>query len=222
MDDDVVKGCFGVNVPAPCVDVYGVDLSDEDSVQDAVDRCMGRTSPCVICAVCFETDKGSFAPMNNLGRLIKTGMAVRPICVSDRWDRAAEVKRQAATLFRCVNEGLSDKGFREFGVLLKEFLTEGGLIFTAELSMDRPLSVLMEKLFRNAGRGVFLGCADEGCNMGDYTRRVELLRDMFSKRANVKCAHGFYPADNSAAHFFVAAGGFDKQTEIEYTEFVLA
>lgn len=221
MDEDVVRGCFGVNVPAPCAPVYGVDLSDEDSVTAAVSWCEIMPEPCAVCAVCFESDKGSFAPMNNLGRLLKTGKAVRPICVPDRWDRAAEVKRQAALLFGCINAGLADKGFREFGAILSGFLAQGGLIFTAELSMDRPFSVLTEKLFRCAQRGVFLGCADEGCNMGEYTRRVEQLRGAFAKRADVKCAHGFSPAEDAQAHFFAAAGGFDKQTEIEYTEFIL-
>lgn len=86
--------------------------------------------------------------------------------------------------------------------------------------MERQFSIVTERLLKNAQRGIFLGAASEEYNMSDYTQRVEKIRAAFSKKADVHSAHGFLKETNGA-YFFIAAGGFDKATEIEFTEFML-
>lgn len=220
MTGDVVKGCYGISQQSTGVEVFGVDLGDEQSVENAIQFSLDCKKPLLFCAVCFESDKGSFAVMNNLDRLLKTRKAVRPICVPDRWNRAAELKKQSAALLSCITLGMSDKGFREFAGMLCKFLEQGGLIFTIEVSMQRQFSVVTERLLKSAERGIFLGAASEECDMNDYTRQVEKVRAAFTKKAEVHSAHGFLN-QSDGAYFFIAAGGFDKQTEIEFTEFML-
>lgn len=220
MNNDVVKGCYGVSQQTTGAVVYGVDLGDEKSVEKALQFSVDCEKPLLLCAVCFESDRGSFAVMNNLDRLLNTKKAVRPICVPDRWNRAAEVKKQAGALLSCITLGMADKGFREFAEMLCVFLNKGGLVFTIEVSMERQCSVVTERLLKCAQRGIFLGAASEECNMSEYTQRVEKVRGAFSKKADVHSAHGFLK-ETSGAYFFIAAGGFDKATEIEFTEFML-